>query len=200
MTRARRQRGFTLTEMMVVVAIIGVLLTLALVYLRPQAKTIDIANRVGDLVQETTRRAVALGPVRPDVVTALLATNTPIVARARTRLTATGLTGAPITFRMERFVEDPLPAATGQWILTSTYTTDPSVAGISFGPGTGSAAALTLNTTWTALQIYCDPDSTCQPFSLFFQNLHDPAGTANYQARLSILPLGGAILTRPDWN
>jgi len=79
--------------------------------------------------------------VRPDVVTALLATNTPIVARARTRLTATGLTGAPITFRMERFVEDPLPAATGQWIVTSTYTTDPSVAGSpSAGHGLGCGA------------------------------------------------------------
>jgi hypothetical protein len=189
--------------MMVVIAILGVLTGLALVYLRPQPKTLDIANRVGDLVEETTRRAVALGPVRADVVTAARTGGaTTTAARARTRLSATGTSGQAITFTLDVFTENALPAATGTWTTVETYTTDSSVAGIAWASGVGSHTALAsaLQTTWTTFHANCDPDGTCEAHSLFFQNLHDGSGNANYQARLSILPLGGATMTRADWN
>jgi prepilin-type N-terminal cleavage/methylation domain-containing protein len=199
----RRARGFTLTEMMIVLAILGVLGALALVYLRPQAKTVDIANRVGDLVEETTRRAISLGTVRADVVTAsLVAGNPTIVARARTRLSASGTAGGPITFSLQTFTETALPASTGTWNTVMSYTMDPSVAGMSWAPGVGSHATLAaaLQTSWTTFHAYCDSDGTCQPYSLYFQNLHDGSLSPNYQARISILPIGGAVLTRSDWN
>lgn len=199
----RNPRGFTLTEMMVVIAILGILVGLALVYMRPQPKTIDVANRIGDLVQETTRRAVALGPVRADVVTAALSSGkSSTVARARTRLSATGTAGGPITFTLETFTELALPSNGGSWTPVLSYTMDSSVAGVAWAPGTGSHTALSgaLQTGWSTFHAYCDPDGTCEPYSLFLQNLRDAAGNANYQARISILPLGGATLTRSDWN
>ncbi len=202
-TARRTQSGFTLTEVMVVVAVIGIATTLGIVYVHPQAKTLDIANRVGDVVHETSRNAVALGAVRPDVVTALIAAgNAPSVARARTRLSASGASGAVITFKIEKLVEDPLPATTAQWIQIQTYTTDATIAGISWATGTGSNATLAagLSTSWSAFHAYCAPDGSCQPVTLFFQNLRDQSVSANYRARLSILPLGGAIYTRADWN
>ena len=203
MREAPRERGFTLTEVMVVVAVIGIATTLGIIYIHPQAKTLDIANRVGDVVHETSRNAVALGAVRPDVVTALIvAGNPPGVARARTRLSASGTSGAVTTFKIEKLVEDPAPATTAQWIQIGTYTTDPSVAGISWAAGTGSNAALSagLSTSWSAFHAYCAQDGSCQPVTMFFQNLRDLSASQNYRARLSILPLGGAIYTRADWN
>jgi prepilin-type N-terminal cleavage/methylation domain-containing protein len=199
----RAQRGFTLTEMMVVVAILGVLGALALVYLRPQAKTVDVANRVGDLVEDTTRRAISLGSVRADVVTASLAAgNSTTVARARTRISASGTSGQPVTFTIEAFTETAAPATTGTWATVATYKMDSAVAAISYAPGVGSQAALAgvASTAWSSFHAYCDPDGTCTPYSLYFQNLRDRALSANYQARMSILPIGGAVLTRSDWK
>jgi hypothetical protein len=53
----------------------------------------------------------------------------------------------------------------------------------------------------------CFPDGTCDPRTLFFER-QDPATgltivtgpSYELQAKLSIMPLGGAITTRTDWN
>jgi prepilin-type N-terminal cleavage/methylation domain-containing protein len=94
----RAPRGFTLTELLVVIAIVGVLVSMATVSMRPQIKAIDVANRVGDLVREANRRAVALGPVR-----AAVALNIGTKARMRVR----GISAGPRpTFVLERLQED----------------------------------------------------------------------------------------------
>ena len=72
---------------MIVVTIIGVLVTLAIVYMRPRVRPLDVANRIGDMVHEAGRRAVALGPLPPAVVQAL-------GSRARTQITADVLEAA----------------------------------------------------------------------------------------------------------
>jgi hypothetical protein len=191
--------------MMVVVSIIGILVTTAAVYLRPRPRPIDIANRVGELFREASRRAIARGPVQS-------ITATKWGVRAQTRVTAapSGTVARPtVTFTLWRLQErgSNLEPA---WIFVMTYTTDPKVSVVDWQ---ANVVAYTPGSPpdWSQFDARCSPNGTCQPFTLFFQSNPpgtscDPAASSPPQvvhdqcAKLAVMPLGGAILTRADWN
>jgi prepilin-type N-terminal cleavage/methylation domain-containing protein len=194
----RRQAGFTLTELMVVVSIIGVLVTMAIVYMRPRVRPIDVATRVGDLVREGSRRAVALGPVRADVVVAL-------GSKARTQVLAVAA-GSVVTFTLYRLQEATLPTANGTWMPIESYTVDANVLAAKWAPFAGDRTMPGQLSTWNTFVVQCKPDGTCDSVTMFFQAaITGPdcstATTPVYEqcGKLSVMPLGGAITTRPDW-
>lgn len=195
--RQRRQAGFTLTELMVVVTIIGVLVTMAIVYMRPRVRPLDVANRLGDLVHEASRRAVALGPVRADVVVAL-------GSKARTQILAT-TSGTVVTFTLYRLQEAAVPTANGIWMPIESYPVDVNVLAVQWAPGVGDRTMPGLLTTWNTFVAQCRPDGTCDATTIFFQaSLAGPdcngSGVVYEQCgKLSIMPLGGAITTHADW-
>jgi prepilin-type N-terminal cleavage/methylation domain-containing protein len=223
----RRQAGFTLTEMMVVVTIIGILVTMAVVSTRGHVRPIDVANRVGDLVREASRRAVALGPVRANVAVAL-------GSKARTQITAAAVvrtlpgssppvTFTTVTFTLWRLQEDkPDTATTGQWIAVEQYTTDSSVDVESWAPRVVDHTSPGRTSDWSGWVVpaggnpppppplQCRSDGTCDPCSIFFQAVRpgpscDPTVPASVPlnaqcGKLAVMPLGGAITTRADWN
>lgn len=194
MTKITRQRGFTLVELMAVVAIIGIVVTTASVYLRTSVRPIDVANRVGDLVRDASEQAVAMGPVRADVAVAL-------GSRARTRIRGIAGTAPDFvpTFVVERLQEDAAPLTSSQWLEMGRYTVDIAIVAESFSNGVGAHGALPLVTDWSTFSALCYPDGTCQSRTLYLQ--YKKAGpTSDNFARVSIMPLGGAIMTRKDWN
>ncbi len=188
MTR-RRMAGFTLVEMMVVVAILGILTTLAVVLVNPKTRPIDVASQFAILVGDASRVAVRGGPVRSDVALAE-------GSKRRSRIVGS-VTETTVAFAIEVLVEEP-GIATPRWDSVRGMTMPTSVTAEDFAMAVGDRASITPSTDWSGFVLDCFPNGSCSATSVFF-SARDGA-TSNRHARVSVLPLGTATYVRNDWN
>jgi prepilin-type N-terminal cleavage/methylation domain-containing protein len=188
-TAARRQRGFTLTELLVTLALVGVLTTLAVAVVRSSPQPVDVASQVSSKLAETSRKAITYGSVRGDVAAAL-------GSKARTRavfiVSPTG-----VAIGIDRLEEDAFPAASAQWIPMSTTTVHRDVVLRGYTTAAmlsnGTNPAVTVGSTGQ-FEVYCRPDGTCDGITIYLASKNGAK-----KARVVMLPLGGTPMTFPSW-
>jgi prepilin-type N-terminal cleavage/methylation domain-containing protein len=183
------QGGFTLVEMMVVVALIAIITSIAIVYVKPNTRPIDIAARFAAFVEHANRLAVRDGVV--GTANALSEGS-----KRRTRITAAA--GPPVTFYLEVLVESPSLA----WEQVDAFALPNSVDADGYAMKVGTHAELSvtpgLSTSWSTFVLSCFPTGTCDGATLFFSS--QSGATHTRKARVSVLPLGSSTHVQPSWD
>jgi prepilin-type N-terminal cleavage/methylation domain-containing protein len=188
MTR-RTQHGFTLVEVMVVVAILAILASLAVVAIKPRTSAVDTGHQFRALVDQASREAVRAGAVRPDVATAL-------GLRARTQVVAQ-MNGDTLTFYAQRLVEDDAPATSATWQTLDTFTLPSWVRAAAYSSQVGGYSSITLATDWDSFTISCFPNGTCERKTVFFES--STGSSSSRQSRVAVLPVATAQVIG-TWN
>lgn len=192
-----RQAGFTLLELMMVVAIIGIATSLGIAVMRKDVKAIDVADQVAQMVREGQRQTVGAGRVRDDVQLAV----TTGAARGMMVLSPEAADGSrTLAFSL---LKEQNPAAASYWEETKRMTITKAVR----VAGTLDTAMLTNGATFVSLAanagktVYFYPDgrvasTTGQGVTVYFELR---SGSQGKQARTVVMPLGGTATTFQVW-
>ena len=152
---SRAQAGFTLIELMVVVAMISILTSVAALGLKPSASPRRTATDLATRVKECTRLAVAGGPIRDDVLTAL-------GSRARARVAIRYRSGGGQEVVVEHLEEDAAPSTGASWVEVSRSTVVDAIKIDGYRDSAELASTGGPDQTFTSgeLDLSCYPDGT----------------------------------------
>ena len=187
------QRGMTLVELMVVVAILSVLSAAAVVSINPTPRLKDQANLVAQRIAEASRLAIRNGPLEEIFATDPSSTSD-VTSRtlwsARSRLLIDKDANDRVFMSIQlRDGKVSFSETRSSWLSADVH------GNVGFQrDSTVNPAGYTYSTTSLPLEILCYPDGRCESATVYLQNTDE-----NEFVRITNLSIQGTPLVFSGW-